>query len=184
MAAYSRNRTDDMRTKTLYKADRDRLKIDRFPCFHITGSIAGMKRMFYGKDALAGTLWKLDLQRVERTEDLSYSTLVMKRSHKAEFQRWRAELEAKHGMMIYDRLSDVIDTNDDLTVGDMVLFTNDYGVTFGPHEILGFCKPDSFLCPHRYPKDEDCGIVFLDSDAYWFPDRLNQLTLVSKGGQQ
>ena len=66
----------------------------------------------------------------------------------------------------------------------MVLFTNDYGVTFGPHEILGFCKPDSFLCPHRYPKDEDCGIVFLDSDAYWFPDRLNQLTLVSKGGQQ
>ena len=95
----------------------------------------------------------------------------MKRSHKAEFQRWRAELEAKHGMMIYD-------------VGDMVLFTNDYGVTFGPHEILGFCKPDSFLCPHRYPKDEDCGIVFLDSDAYWFPDRLNQLTLVSKGGQQ
>lgn len=108
----------------------------------------------------------------------------MKRSHKAEFQRWRAELEAKHGMMIYDRLSDVIDTNDDLTVGDMVLFTYDYGVTFGPHEILGFCKPDSFLCPHRYPKDEDCGIVFLDSDAYWFPDRLNQLTLVSKGGQQ
>ena len=52
MAAYSRNRTDDMRTKTLYKADGDRLKIDRFPCFHITGSIAGMKRMFYGKDAL------------------------------------------------------------------------------------------------------------------------------------
>ena len=50
--SYSRNRTDDMRTKTLYKADGDRLKIDRFPCFHITGSIAGMKRMFYGKDAL------------------------------------------------------------------------------------------------------------------------------------
>ena len=32
-----------MRTKTLYKADGDRLKIDRFPCFHVTGSIAGMK---------------------------------------------------------------------------------------------------------------------------------------------
>lgn len=27
-----------------------------------------------------------------------------------------------------------------------------------------------------------CGIVFLDSDAYWFPDRLDQLTLVRKGG--
>lgn len=32
-----------MRTKTLYKADGERLKIDRFPCFHVTGSIAGMK---------------------------------------------------------------------------------------------------------------------------------------------
>ena len=84
----------------------------------------------------------------------------MKRSHKAEFQRWRAELEAKHGMMIYDRLSDVIDTNDDLTVGDMVLFTNDYGVTFGPHEILGFCKPDSFLCPPVTPKTRIVALSF------------------------
>lgn len=84
----------------------------------------------------------------------------MKRSHKAEFQRWRAELEAKHGMMIYDRLSDVIDTNDDLTVGDMVLFTNDYGVTFGPHEILGFCKPDSFLCRTVTPKTRIVALSF------------------------
>ncbi len=58
----------------------------------------------------------------------------------------------KHGKMIYDRLSEVIDTDDDLAVGDTVLFTNDYGVTFGPHEVLGFCRPDSFLCPHRYPR--------------------------------
>ena len=85
---------------------------------------------------------------------------------------------------IYNRLSDVIVTNNDLSVGDTVMFTNDYEVTFGPHEVLGFCKPDSFLCPHRFPKDEDCGIVFLDNDGYWFPDRLNQLTLVSKGGKQ
>ena len=69
-----------------------------------------------------------------------------------------------------------------LAVGDTVLFTNDYGVTFGPHEVLGFCRPDSFLCPHRYPEDEDCGIVFSDNDAYWFPDRPGQLTLVQKGG--
>ena len=94
-----------------------------------------------------------------------------KRSYKAEFLRWKAEVEKKHGKMIYDRLSEVIDTDDDLAVGDTVLFTNDYGVTFGPHEVLGFCRPDSFLCPHRYPEDEDCGIVFSDNDAYWFPDR-------------
>ena len=55
-----------------------------------------------------------------------------KRSYKAEFLRWKAEVEKKHGKMIYDRLSEVIDTDDDLAVGDTVLFTNDYGVTFGP----------------------------------------------------
>ena len=87
-----------------------------------------------------------------------------KRSYKAEFLRWKAEVEKKHGKMIYDRLSEVIDTDD------------------GPHEVLGFCRPDSFLCPHRYPEDEDCGIVFSDNDAYWFPDRPGQLTLVQKGG--
>lgn len=41
-----------MKTRTLYKADGERLNIDRFPCFHVTGSIAGMKKMFYGKNAL------------------------------------------------------------------------------------------------------------------------------------
>jgi hypothetical protein len=40
-----------MRTKTQYKADGERLKIDQFP-YYITGSITGMKKMFYGKDAL------------------------------------------------------------------------------------------------------------------------------------
>ena len=69
-------------------------------------------------------------------------------------------MEAKHGMMIYDRLSDVIDTNDDLTVGDMVLFTNDYGVTFGPHEILGFCKPDSFYARTVTPKTRIVALSF------------------------
>lgn len=85
--------------------------------------------------------------------------------------------------MIYVHLWDVISTNNDLAVGDTIMFTNDYRVAFCPHEVLGFCKPDSFLCPHRYQK-RGFGIVFLDSDAYWFPDRLNQLMLVSKGGQQ
>ena len=37
-----------------------------------------------------------------------------KRSYKAEFLRWKAEVEKKHGKMIYDRLSEVIDTDDDL----------------------------------------------------------------------
>ena len=103
------------------------------------------------------------------------------RSHKEEFMRWKKEREAE-GMEFFSRLSEVMETDSDLAVGDMVAFTNDYGVTFGPHEVLGFCRPDSFLCPHRYPEDEDCGIVFSDNDAYWFPDRPGQLTLVQKGG--
>lgn len=40
------------RKKYLYKKDADRLNMSRFPSFHVTGSIKGMKDKFYGKDAL------------------------------------------------------------------------------------------------------------------------------------
>lgn len=41
-----------MRIKILYKRDAERINITRFPNFHRTGSIAGMKKLYYGKDAL------------------------------------------------------------------------------------------------------------------------------------
>ena len=41
-----------MRTKTLYTRDAERTGISRFPNFHKTGSIAGMKKLYYGKNAL------------------------------------------------------------------------------------------------------------------------------------
>lgn len=41
-----------MRTKTLYRRDGERIDISRFPNFHKSGSIAGMKRLYYGKNAL------------------------------------------------------------------------------------------------------------------------------------
>lgn len=41
-----------MRTKTLYRRDGERIGISRFPNFHKSGSIAGMKRLYYGKNAL------------------------------------------------------------------------------------------------------------------------------------
>ena len=41
-----------MRTKTLYRRDGERIGISRFPNFHNSGSIAGMKRLYYGKNAL------------------------------------------------------------------------------------------------------------------------------------
>lgn len=41
-----------MRTKTLYRCDAQKVDISRFPNFHITGSITGMKKLYYGKNAL------------------------------------------------------------------------------------------------------------------------------------
>lgn len=41
----------DMRVKTMYVKDMPS-RMNRFPNFHRSGSICGMKREFYGKDAL------------------------------------------------------------------------------------------------------------------------------------
>ena len=41
-----------MKTKTLYVKDAERIGISRFHNFHKTGSIAGMKKLYYGKNAL------------------------------------------------------------------------------------------------------------------------------------
>lgn len=41
-----------MKTKTLYTRDAERVGISRFPNFHRTGNITGMKQLYYGKDAL------------------------------------------------------------------------------------------------------------------------------------
>lgn len=38
-----------MRTKTLYRCDAQKIDISRFPNFHITGSITGMKKLYYGE---------------------------------------------------------------------------------------------------------------------------------------
>jgi len=40
------------RTKYLSVEDGKRVGIDNYPNFHKSGSIAGMKKQYYGKDAL------------------------------------------------------------------------------------------------------------------------------------
>ena len=55
-----------------------------------------------------------------------------KRSYKAEFLRWKAEVEKKHGKMIYDRLSEVIDTDGYFHTGDLAKrdsVTGEYTIT-------------------------------------------------------
>ena len=88
-------------------------------------------------------------------------------SHKEDFWRWKARCEAE-GTIFYDRLSEATYTDRELSVGDRVIFTNDYGVVFGPHEVLAFGKPVNGRC------------VYTDSEAYWFADRPEQLTLVEE----
>ena len=88
------------------------------------------------------------------------------RSHKEDLLNWKTEREAE-GIEFYDHLSKVMDTENDLSVGDMVAFTNDYGVIFGPCEVLAFGN----LC-----NSGRC--VYIDSDSYWFPNRPDQLTIM------
>ena len=40
------------RTKTLQATESNKRMLSIFPNFHKTGSISGMKRMYYGKDSL------------------------------------------------------------------------------------------------------------------------------------
>ena len=42
-----------------------KIDISRFPNFHITGSITGMKKTLLWQECSIGTLRKLDLQRVK-----------------------------------------------------------------------------------------------------------------------
>lgn len=52
-------------------------------------------------------------------------------------------------------------------VGDIVTFTNEYGVSFEGRVIIGFAEDDSFY--GRF--------IHLSKDAYWFPVRPSELKL-------
>lgn len=64
------------------------------------------------------------------------------RSYKGAFLQWKTEREA-NGKVFYDRLAEVMDTDCEMKVGDMVIFTNDAGLVFGPYEVLAFEKLDN-----------------------------------------
>lgn len=55
----------------------------------------------------------------------------------------------------------------DLRVGDKVTYTNDYGVEFKGHTIVGFTND------HLLFKYGNC--VYLDTDSYWFPVKPESL---------
>lgn len=56
-------------------------------------------------------------------------------------------------------------------VGDVVTFTNDYGVKFHDKVVTGFA-----------PSVENGRFVYLDKDAWWFPVNPSQLSRAEAGG--
>lgn len=57
-------------------------------------------------------------------------------------------------------------------LGDVVEFTNEYGVTFGPYKVTGFSHdPDDFACGRT---------IFLDTESPWFPVEPESLKLLSR----
>lgn len=62
------------------------------------------------------------------------------RDYSKDFAEWRKWRDEKGLPPIYDNPADAgIET--DFRVGQQVSFTNEYGVRFEPHIIMGFCKP-------------------------------------------
>ena len=51
-------------------------------------------------------------------------------------------------------------------VGEVVTFSNDYGIKFEGNRIIGFCDP-------IYPNS---GTVYLDICSFWFPNKPEQLS--------
>jgi len=47
-----KGRERSMKVKTVYVKDKENIGLDRYPNFSITGNIYGMKRKYYGEDAL------------------------------------------------------------------------------------------------------------------------------------
>ena len=86
--------------------------------------------------------------------------------------RWKKEREAE-GMEFFSRLSEVMETDSDFGCRRYGGVYKRLRVVFGPKEVLAFRKPwNGYRC------------VYIDSDAYWFPDRPEQLTILSKGGTE
>jgi len=59
----------------------------------------------------------------------------------------------------------------ELKVGDIVTYTNEYGVSFDNREIVGFSSKEDML------RDR---FIHLDQDAYWFPLSIAELKLAKR----
>lgn len=79
-------------------------------------------------------------------------------AYKKEFESWK-QSQTDKGFVFLDSLPTV----QDMKVGDKVIFMNDYGVAFGPYEVLAFAEPEQGRC------------IYIDYDCYWLPTRERNL---------
>lgn len=90
-------------------------------------------------------------------------------SHKEDFEKWCKEpikrIYDSSDQVTADKANSCRIGDEILRKGDRVLYTNEFGIIFGPHEVLGFREPTNYgRC------------VYFDHDAYWCPARLSELT--------
>ncbi len=62
-----------------------------------------------------------------------------------------------------------------LKVGDRVIHTNDFGVSF-THEVVGFESPEH--TKECFPSQSNEPRVYIDSDSYWYPVRVSSCTKI------
>ena len=79
------------------------------------------------------------------------------------------EFIKRNNIELWADLSDVISSNMKLSVGDQIMFTNDYGITFGPYEVLGFCEPSEY---------SQC--IYFEHESFWCPCKVYQIKKVLK----
>lgn len=87
---------------------------------------------------------------------------------KEEIRDWLRECnEAGH---FVQRLSDIVpNPKIDFKVGDRVIFTNDYGVSFPDHTIIAIGKDVGL---RKYGR-----CIYLDKDSYWAPVKPESLSI-------
>lgn len=56
----------------------------------------------------------------------------------------------------------------DFVVDELVTYTNENGVKFGPYKIIGFAKGVKDVKTERF--------IHLNNECYWFPVKAEQLT--------
>lgn len=74
-----------------------------------------------------------------------------------EFKQWATE-----------RGIGLVDNHDGLKVGDVVTFTNEYGLSFPDLTVIGIADQHYDFYDRKF---------FLDKDAYWFPLKRKELMI-------